>query len=347
MEEELQAAISEAIRVLDARMLNLQRQGRIGFYGQSTGQEAAIIGSAAAIGPEDWVAPALREAGVAVWRGLPLDRLIAQCMGKASEPSQGRQMPCHHTFKEGRFIAMSSVIATQLLHATGIALAAKISKDPVVCLAYLGDGATSEHDFHSALNFAAVKKAPVVFVCQNNQWAISVPVSRQTASRTLAVKANAYGMPGARVDGNDVLAVHEATRAAVERARGGGGPTFIEALTYRRMGHSSSDDPTRYRPDDEVKKWERLDPIDRFRRHLSGLGLLTKEKEAQMEEELQAAISEAIRVAEQGADPQPASLVTDVFAEVTSQLREQRDELLASLARRKEGSRQEGNRSDG
>ena len=148
------------VRLLDGRMLNLQRQGRIGFYGQSTGQEAAIIGSAAAATAQDWVAPALREAGVAVWRGLPLARLIAQCMARDGEPSRGRQMPCHHTFRAGNFISMSSVIATQIVHATGIALAAKLKRDPVVAIGYLGDGATSEHDFHCALNFAAVWKAP-------------------------------------------------------------------------------------------------------------------------------------------------------------------------------------------
>jgi pyruvate dehydrogenase E1 component alpha subunit/2-oxoisovalerate dehydrogenase E1 component alpha subunit len=246
-------------------------------------------------------------------------------MGKASEPSQGRQMPCHHTFKEGRFVSMSSVIATQLLHATGIALAAKVRGKREVCIGYLGDGATSEHDFHCALNFAAVFKAPVVFFCQNNQWAISVPVSRQTASRTIAIKANAYGMPGVRVDGNDVLAVHAETRKAVERAREGGGPTFIEALTYRRTGHSSSDDPTRYRKNEEVQEWERRDPLDRYTRWLESTGLLTKEKAAQIEDELEAAISEAIVRAEQQPEPDVESLVGDVFAEPTAQLIEQRD----------------------
>jgi pyruvate dehydrogenase E1 component alpha subunit/2-oxoisovalerate dehydrogenase E1 component alpha subunit len=319
------------VRLLDGRMLNLQRQGRIGFYGQCTGQEASIIGSASALEARDWVAPALREAGVAVWRGLPLARLVAQCMAKDNEVSHGRQMPCHHSFREGNFISMSSVIATQLLHATGIALAAKTRRDPIVCVGYLGDGATSEHDFHSALNFAGVWRAPVVFFCQNNQWAISVPVSRQTAAKTLAIKALSYGMPGVRVDGNDVVAVHLEMKKAVERARGGGGPTFIEALTYRRLGHSSSDDPTRYRDAGEVKKWERLDPIDRLRRHLTARGLLTKAKEEALEEEIQAAISAAITEAEAGVEPPVETLVSDVFAEPTAQLVEQRDALVAYL----------------
>jgi len=322
------------IRLLDSRMLNLQRQGRIGFFGQSTGQEAAIVGSAAALRAEDWVAPALREAGVALWRGYPIERLIAQCMGKGSEVSQGRQMPCHHSYRAGRFVAMSSVIATQLLHAVGIAMAAQLKKDAIVAMAYLGDGATSENDFHCALNLAGVRSAPVVFFCQNNQWAISVPFAKQTASRNIAVKAKAYGMPGVLVDGNDVLAVLAETSRAVERARAGGGPTLIEALTYRRLGHSSSDDPTRYREAGEVAKWEALDPIDRLRNHLRGVGLLDAAKEESIEEELQAQISDGIRAAEAGGEPPLESLFADVHAEMTPQLREQRDATIASFAGR-------------
>ncbi len=322
------------IRLLDSRMLNLQRQGKIGFFGQCTGQEAAIVGSAAALEARDWVAPALREAGVALWRGLPIERLIAQCMGKGGEVSQGRQMPCHHSFRAGNFVSMSSVIATQLVHAVGIALAAKLCKDPIVCMAYLGDGATSEHDFHSALNFAGVTQAPVVFFCQNNQWAISVPVSKQTASRTLAIKCVAYGMPGVRVDGNDALAVYSETKRAVERARRGGGPTLIEALTYRRLGHSSSDDPTRYREACEVEKWAAQDPIERLRHHLTAIGLLTTAKEEAIEEELEALISDGIRAGEAMQPPSLDSLFNDVFAELTPQLREQRDAIVAEYGRR-------------
>jgi pyruvate dehydrogenase E1 component alpha subunit/2-oxoisovalerate dehydrogenase E1 component alpha subunit len=211
-------------------------------------------------------------------------------------------------------------------------------REPIVCVGYLGDGATSENDFHGALNFAGVFRAPVVFLCQNNQWAISVPVGRQTASRTIAIKAVAYGMPGVRVDGNDVLAVHVETKRAVERARGGGGPTLIEALTYRRMGHSSSDDPTRYRSDDEVKRWERLDPIDRYRRFLNARGLLDRAREEAIEEEIQAAISAAIEEAQALPDVPVESLVEDVFAEPTPQLLAQRDELLARPGRGGEAS---------
>src|SRR5262245_14664787 len=197
------------IRVLDQRMLNLQRQGRIGFYGTATGQEAAVVGSAAALEDHDWIFPALREGGAALHRGYPLERLICQLIGNAGECSLGRQMPCHYSFREGGYVSVSSVIGTQIPQATGAAMAARIRKDPVVVMGYLGDGATSATDFHTALNFAAVFAAPVVFLCQNNQWAISVPFSKQTASEGVAVKAEAYGMPGVAVDGNDLAAVYQ------------------------------------------------------------------------------------------------------------------------------------------
>jgi pyruvate dehydrogenase E1 component alpha subunit/2-oxoisovalerate dehydrogenase E1 component alpha subunit len=311
------------VRLLDGRMLNLQRQGRIGFYGQCTGQEAAIIGSASALEARDWVAPALREAGVAVWRGLPLARLIAQCMAKDNEISHGRQMPCHHTFRAGNFVAMSSVIATQLLHATGIALAAKIRRDPIVCVGYLGDGATSEHDFHSALNFAGVYRAPVVFLCQNNQWAISVPLAAQTASSSIAVKAEGYGMPGLRVDGNDLLAVIAAQREAVDRARAGGGPTLIESVTFRMGGHSSSDDPTRYRDAALVELWETRDPLARFAAWLRGKGLLTDARIEQWTREINDEISAAVTAAEALPPPGIDTIFTDVYAEMPAHLVEQ------------------------
>jgi pyruvate dehydrogenase E1 component alpha subunit/2-oxoisovalerate dehydrogenase E1 component alpha subunit len=321
------------VRVTDTRMLNLQRQGRIGFYGQCTGQEAAIIGSAAAIEEDDWVVPALREAGVAMYLGLPFPQMIAQLAGKAAEISKGRQMPCHHSFRAGHFVSMSSVIGTQIPHAAGIARAAQIRGDRCAVLGYLGDGATSASDFHSGLNFAAVWKSPVVFFCQNNQWAISVPFEKQTASASVAAKAGAYGMPGLRVDGNDALAVFQVTRDALRVAREGGGPALVEALTYRRLGHSSSDDPDRYRDPAEVAAWERRDPIERLRTFLRAKGLLDPAAEEAMEEEIHQQISDAVREVEKMSDPDPSSLVEDVFAEVTPQLREQREGLLGYIDR--------------
>jgi pyruvate dehydrogenase E1 component alpha subunit/2-oxoisovalerate dehydrogenase E1 component alpha subunit len=319
------------VRVLDSRMLNLQRQGRIGFYGQCTGQEAAIIGSAAAVQPGDWVVPALREAGVASYLGYPLTRLVAQLYGKSSEVSQGRQMPCHHSWREGKFVSMSSVIGTQMPHATGLARAAQIRGDRCAVLCYLGDGATSATEFHSALNFAAVWKSPVVFVCQNNQWAISVPFAKQTASASVAVKATAYGMPGVRVDGNDAIAVHQEVGKALDAARSGAGPALVEALTYRRLGHSSSDDPTRYRDQKEVELWEKRDPLERMRKFLQSRQLLDQKREEQMEEEIHQRISAAVQEVESHSGPGAETLVEDVFATLTPQLAEQRAHLLAYL----------------
>ncbi len=322
------------VRVVDDRMLMLQRQGRIGFYGQATGQEASVIGSAAALERVDWVVPALREGGVATYRGYPLVRMIAQLAARDEEVSRGRQMPCHYTWREGNYVSMSSVIATQIPHATGIARAAQLLGHEVVVLCYLGDGATSESDFHCGLNFAAVWKAPVVFFCHNNQWAISVPFAKQTATRTIAIKARAYGIPGVRVDGNDVVAVFQETKKAVEHARAGRGPVLIEAVTYRRKGHSSSDDPTRYRSPEEVSSWEEKDPIERVKQFLVRENRWSKEPQERLEEEIHREISEAIRAIESQRDPSPESLMTDVFAARTPQQSEQLESLLGSIRSR-------------
>jgi pyruvate dehydrogenase E1 component alpha subunit/2-oxoisovalerate dehydrogenase E1 component alpha subunit len=317
------------VREFDRRMLMLQRQGRIGFYGPILGQEAATVGSTAALEARDWVFPALREGAAAMMRGLSLTEAIDQLIGNGQDRCKGRQMPCHYTFKEGHYYGMSSVIGTQISHAVGAAMAARIRGDDVVVLGYLGDGATSANDFHCGANFAGVYRAPVVLFCQNNQWAISVPCSKQSASETLAIKGNAYGIPSVRVDGNDVLAVYAVTKAAVDRARAGEGPTFIEAVTYRRLGHSSSDDPTKYRDDAEVKAWEKKDPVDRFRRHLARRGLWDDAKEAALKERIAQAVNEAIAAAEQHGPPADETLVTDVFAHVPPQLREQLASVLA------------------
>ena len=311
------------IRVLDQRMLNLQRQGRIGFYGTVTGEEAAVIGSSFALKKEDWILPALRQGGAALMRGFPLSLYIAQCIGNSLDVQKGRQMPCHYGYKPANFVCWSSNIATQLPHAVGVAYAAKIKKDPIVVMAYLGDGATSEGDFHVAANFAGVWKVPVVFVCQNNQWAISIPLSMQTASETIAMKAAAYGFQGVRVDGNDVLAVYKASQQAVDRARSGDGPTLIEAVTYRIGAHSSSDDPTRYRSEDEVEKWRKRDPIDRYKNYLKQRNLWSAEYENQLTEELNAQITKAIAEAEAAPALTLDSLFEDVYAEMPWHLREQ------------------------
>ena len=314
-------------RALDQRMLNLQRQGRIGFYGTAKGQEGAALGSGAAFAPEDWVFPALREGAVALWRGMALEHYIAQCFGNAADPTHGRQMPCHFSDRGAHYVSLSSPIATQLTHAVGAARAAQIRGEKIVVCAYLGDGATSENDFHAGLNFAGVWLAPVVFVCQNNQWAISVPLAKQTASATLAVKAQAYGMPGVRVDGNDVLACYVAVRAAVERARAGQGPTFIECLTYRLGGHSSSDDPTKYRDENEAKVWETRDPLLRHRVWLATHRLWSAAREEAFLAEAGKRITQAIARVEAAAPPALSTLFTDVWAQTPPLLRDQQARL--------------------
>ena len=327
------------LRQFDRKMLGLQRQGRIAFYGASLGQEAAVVGSAACAGPGDWVFPALREGGAALLRGMPLPAYIGQLYGNTADESLGHQQPMHFSWRGGNHVSLSSPIGTQIPQAVGTAMAIRIRAEGKVVLAYMGDGATSEGDFHCGLNFAGVFRAPVVLICQNNGWAISVPVSMQTASATIAVKARAYGIPGVRVDGNDLLAVHAATAEAVERARAGGGPTFLELVTYRRLGHSSSDDPSRYRPEAEVKEWEAKDPLSRFRRFLARRRLWSPKLEEEATAEIGERIARAVREAEAAPGPPPESLVEHVYAEVPAGLRRQFEEALPSF---EEGGKAEG-----
>jgi pyruvate dehydrogenase E1 component alpha subunit/2-oxoisovalerate dehydrogenase E1 component alpha subunit len=224
-------------------------------------------------------------------------------------------------------VSWSSCIGPQLPQAVGAAWAMRAKKTGAISVGFCGDGATSQADFHTAMNFAAVWRAPCVLVCQNNHWSISVPTEKQTASRTLAVKARAYGMPGVRVDGNDVLAMIRVLREAFDRARSGGGPTFVEALTYRMGAHSTSDDPSRYRSQDEVDAWARKDPLDRLRRHLVHLGLVSDASDASLEKELAAEIAAAVEEVEAMPAPDRASLLEDVYAELPWHLREQLETL--------------------
>ena len=327
------------LREFDRKMLGLQRQGRIAFYGACLGQEAAVVGSAACAAAGDWVFPALREGGAALLRGMPLRTYIGQLYGNSADESLGHQQPMHFSWRAGNHVSLSSPIGTQIPQAVGAAMAARIRGDRTVVLGYLGDGATSEGDFHCGMNFAAVFRAPVVLVCQNNGWAISVPVAMQTASRTIAVKARAYGMPGVRVDGNDLPAVYAATAEAMARARSGGGPTFLELVTYRRLGHSSSDDPTRYRDEAEVLEWERKDPLARYRLHLEGRDLWDEERERAAVNEIGEEIARAVREAESAPEPALETLVQHCYAEVPANLRAQLEEVRPLF--------QSGGRADG
>jgi pyruvate dehydrogenase E1 component alpha subunit/2-oxoisovalerate dehydrogenase E1 component alpha subunit len=315
------------LRLLDARMILLQRQGRVGFYGACTGQEATPIAAALAIEPNDWVFQALRESVMMLVRGFPLATYLAQIYGNSGDILKGRQMPSHMSGRQVNQVSWSSCLGPQLPQAVGAAWAAKLKGDKVVTLGFVGDGATSEPDFHAAMTFAGVYRVPCVIICQNNHWAISVPSSRQTASATFAVKGRAYGVPSIRVDGNDVLALYHAISDAVARARAGRGPTYIEALTYRIGAHSTSDDPTRYRSQDEVELWMQRDPQARLRRHLVHRDLLDDAADAALEEELNAEIAAAVTAIEALPPPDRETLFDDVYKELPWNLQEQREEL--------------------
>jgi len=301
-------------RTLDELLLPLQRQGRISHYFEARGQEAGVVAGAESILKTDYFVQGLREGAAALYRGLALTKYIAQILGTANDLSRGRQMPCHVCSAEIRHVSTSSSVASQIPHAVGIAWAAKIRKASDIALCYFGDGATSEDDFHAGLNFAGVYQAPVVFVCQNNQWAISTPVSAQTESKTLAVKGLAYGVPSLRVDGNDVLAMVAAIRDAVEQARAGGGPTFIEAVTYRLGAHSSADDPTHYRDGGEHKAWQKRDPLLRFASWLETQKILTPAMQAATKARLTDAIRAAIVNEEAAGPPDRSTMFDDVVA---------------------------------
>lgn len=319
------------IRTLDERMMTLQRQGRVGFYGACTGQEAACVGSTSALRSTDWIFPALREGAAMLIRGFPLVPYIAQVFGNRGDLTKGRQMPSHQAARSVNQVSWSSCIGTQLPQAVGAAWAAKLKGDDAVVMAFMGDGATSSADFHVAMNFAGVAKVPVVFVCQNNHWSISVPSRRQTASESFAIKAKAYGFPGVKVDGNDVEAVYSAASEAVDRARAGGGPTLIEAETYRMGAHSSSDDPTRYRDPKEVEEWKARDPIERLRRKLQSSKGWNDAREQQLQADLLAQVNAAIAEAEKLPPPPVESLFDDVYADEPWNIAEQRRELLAHI----------------
>jgi pyruvate dehydrogenase E1 component alpha subunit/2-oxoisovalerate dehydrogenase E1 component alpha subunit len=310
-------------RQLDARMLSLQRQGRVGFYGGARGQEAVAVAAGLAADPDDWVFPALREQGIMLVRGFPMVTFIAQIFGHSGDLLKGRQMPCHQSARSVGHVSWSSCVGSQAPHAVGAAWAMRARNSKSVALAFLGDGATSQGDFHAAMTFAGVWRVPCVLVCQNNQWSISVPAARQTASRTIAVKARAYGIAGVRADGNDFLAVYSALRSGLERARRGEGPTFIEAVTYRMGPHSTSDDPTRYRSADEEKSWAAKDPIDRLRRHLHHLGRISDAADSEIDRAISAELAAAIEEAEALPGPSLASLFDDVYADMPWHLREQ------------------------
>lgn len=301
-------------RTLDARMAALQRQGRVSFYGAATGQEAVTVGGGLASRPEDWVLPGLREQLLALVRGHSLQSYANHLLANDLDPARGRNMPCHPTAEEVHYVSMSSVIGTQITHAVGVAYGMKLRHRPGVALAYFGDGATSANDFHAGLNLAGVWGLPVVFCCTNNQWAISLPVEKQTAAASFAAKGSAYGIPGSRVDGTDLVAVYQSLTSALASARAGAGPSLLEFVTYRMTPHSSSDDPTRYQPKDWSERAHAHDPVERLALWMTSHDLLTPEAQEKMRTVADEEVRTAVRNAEGTPAPAPESLTEDVYA---------------------------------
>lgn len=304
-------------RCADNKALQLQRQGRMLTYAPNTGQEAAQVGSAAAIEERDWLVPAFRDLGAWLYKGVSLEHVYLYWFGNEF----GSKFP-----ENVKMLPIAVPIATQFNHAVGIAMASNYKGEDEVTLTYIGDGGTSEGDFHEALNFAGVFNAPVVFVVQNNQYAISVARNIQTKSKTIAQKAVAYGIPGIQVDGNDALAMYAATKESVDRARNGGGPTLIEALTYRLGAHTTSDDPTRYREDREVEEWKEKDPLKRFKNYLIDKDIWSEEKEQAQIEEYEKYALEVFKKVEASGDTAIEDIFGYHYAEMPKHLKEQYEE---------------------
>ncbi len=315
-------------RKFDDKFILLQRQGRIGFYLAATGQESGHVGAAYALEDDDWIVPHYRDQGIPLLKGITMEAMAHQCFGNAQDNTKGRQMPVHYSFRDINFYSISSPLGVQIIQAAGMAWAQKYRGTKQVSMVFFGDGSSSEGDFHSGMNFAAVQKAPCIFILENNQWAISVPTAKQSASETFADKAVAYGMPGIRVDGNDVLAVYKACKDAVDHARAGKGPTLIELVTYRRAAHSTSDDPSRYCPPEELAEWEKKDPITRFEKYLLKKEIIDEDFIAKTAKDAEAEVTAAIKAAEKAQwNPDPDTLFEDVFAETHPALEEQRAQM--------------------
>lgn len=303
-------------RALSNKVIALQRQGRATTFGSLLGQEATAVGLAAPLQPQDWLATSYRELPSLLVKGVPLPTLIYAFRGYTpAYPAEVRCLP------------FQIVIATQMLHAVGLAMGAQIAGDPAVAVGVCGDGATSEGDFNEALNFAGVFRAPAVLVVQNNGWAISVPRERQSAAPTLAARGPGFGVPGVLVDGNDILAVYDVMQRAVERARSGEGPTLIEALTYRIGSHTTADDATRYRDAAEVESWKVKDPIARFQRFLFKRDLLTEQENDQLLAAVEDEINRAVAEAEAMPAPTPDVFFDHMAASLSPRVQEQRTSL--------------------
>lgn len=302
-------------RALDERWWVLNRAGKVAFVISCRGQEAAQVGAGSALTPGvDWIHPYYRDLGLVLTIGLSPRDVMLDIFAKAGAPGGGRQMPAHWAYPPLRIVSGSSPVVTQVPQAAGIALAARIRGENDVVLTTFGEGSTSGGDFHEGLNWASIYKLGVIFLCENNQYAISVPQAKEMAVPNVADRAAAYGMPGVVVDGNDVLAVYAATKEAVERARRGEGPTLIEAKTYRMVPHSSDDDDRRYRSRDEVQQWAKRDPIDLFRHYLQEQGLLDEQADKDLHEKVEAVVNDATEYALSAPYPEAKDAMLHVYA---------------------------------
>ena len=311
-------------REVDQRMLNLQRQGRMGTFAPNTGQEAAVVGATLAMTEKDWFVCSFRETPGRLMRG----ETILQTFMYYNGYEEGNTLP-----PSARSLPVTIPVGSQIPHGVGIAYAMKYrGEKESAAVIFFGDGATSQGDFHESLNFASLWRAPAVFICQNNHWAISVPRSKQSYSKTLAQKAIAYDIPGIQVDGNDLLAMYKATREALDRAYAGEGPTLIEAVTYRLMMHTTADDPKKYRSEEEVQEWWQRDPIPRFRLYLEKKGIWNNSQQEDLEDEIKKEIEAAVREFEQNRDFKPDTPFDHVFGTEHEEIEEQRADFLANLA---------------
>ncbi|XP_017981818.1 PREDICTED: 2-oxoisovalerate dehydrogenase subunit alpha 1, mitochondrial [Theobroma cacao] len=322
------------LQIMDNIFYEAQRQGRISFYMTSAGEEAINIASAAALGEEDIILPQYREPGVLLWRGFTLQEFANQCFGNKADHGKGRQMPIHYGSKEHNFFTISSPIGTQLPQAAGIAYSLKMDNKKACAVSYIGDGGTSEGDFHAGLNFAAVMEAPVIFFCRNNGWAISTHVSEQFRSDGIVVKGEGYGIRSIRVDGNDALAVYSAVSAAREMAINEQRPILVEALTYRIGHHSTSDDSTKYRALDEIDYWKLArNPVNRFRCWVQSNGWWSEQQETELRKSIRKQLLQAIQVAEKTEKPPLTELFSDVYDHLPSNLQEQEKQLTETISR--------------
>ena len=322
------------LRIFDDRMMKMQRTGLLSFYMRSLGEEAIAIAQTMALEEQDWIFPSYRQPGAQFVRGRDMVSMICHCIGNEEDNIKGRQMPVHYSYREGRFISISSPVGTQFSQAVGVSLASSYKGLDEVTITWIGDGASAEGDYHYALNFASVFNAPVILNLVNNQWAISTHANFATGTGSFASRGIPFGLASIRVDGNDFLALYSVTKWARERAAAGSGATHVEVLTYRTGAHSSSDDPSRYRPKNEHTKWPGGDPVDRLKEHLIKLGEWSLDQHKELEERIDGevvdAYKEAVKFGDLANGPYPSAdtIFTEVYEEMPWHLKEQHDEMM-------------------